>query len=94
MEKKREVFCFLGTINGPGYTTTKLKTVYISMSKKADHYNILNVIRVESLKQDILIGNKQEVLTNVFIKMNPQTVTNKAIQGLIETPKLRKVFLK
>ena len=64
------------------------------MSKKADHYNILNVIRVESLKQDILIGNKQEVLTNVFIKMNPQTVTNKAIQGLIETPKSRKVFLK
>ena len=94
LEKKREVFCFLGTINGPGYTTTKLKTVYISMSKKADHYNILNVIRVESLKQDILIGNKQEVLTNVFIKMNPQTVTNKAIQGLIETPKSRKVFLK
>ena len=29
LEKKREVFCLLGTINGPGYTTTKLKTVYI-----------------------------------------------------------------
>ena len=29
LEKKREVFCLLGMINGPSYTTTKLKTVYI-----------------------------------------------------------------
>ena len=28
LEKKREIFCILGTINGPGYTTTELKTVY------------------------------------------------------------------
>ena len=29
LEKKRDVFCHLGTINGPGFTTTKLKIVYI-----------------------------------------------------------------
>ena len=28
--KRREAFCLLGVINGSGYTTTKLKTVYIA----------------------------------------------------------------
>ena len=30
LEKKREVFCPVSTTDGPNYTTTKLKTVYIA----------------------------------------------------------------
>ena len=30
LEKKREVFCLVSTTDGPNYTTTKLKTVYIT----------------------------------------------------------------
>ena len=48
--------------------------------KNANHYNMLNEIRVEIfplLKQNTLTGNMQEVLAKVFINMTLQTITNK-----------------
>ena len=75
MEKKREVFCHLGMVNGPGCTTAKLKTVYIVSFVKTSTIIICWITserKIPSLKEDILTGNLQDVLARVLINMNPQ----------------------
>ena len=61
--------------------------VYCIICKNADHYNMLNDIRVEN--SFIRTGYMQEDLTKAVINMNPQTVTNKLSKDT-EIPKSTK----
>ena len=77
--KEEGRFCLLGTINGPGYTTAKLRTVYIaSFVKKPTIINMLNDTRVENsfIKTRYFNWKHARSITKIFLNMSPQTVTN------------------
>ena len=90
LEKKREVFCFLGTINGPSYSTTKTRTVYIvSFVKMIDHYNMLNGIRVANSFINTGYSDWKHARSTGkgFHQRESSNCHQQAIQGLIEIPK-------
>ena len=96
MEKKREIFCLLGTINGTVYTTAKLRTVYIaSFSKKNDHYNLLNNIRVDNscIKTRYFNYKSARNADKDFLKHEFSNCHPQAIRRLIEIPKSTKDVL-
>ena len=85
-----EVFCLLGMINGPRYTTAKLETVYIASFVKTATiiiiYNMLNDIRVENSFITTGYSNWKHARStyNGFHQHGSSNCYQQAIQRLIE----------